>query len=57
MLEAYLRTQTQVRPPQAGQLTVAIVGGGATGVDLAAELREVTRQFHAYGFPIKRTLK
>lgn len=50
MLEAYLRAQTQARPLQAGQLTVAIMGGGATGVELAAELRQVARQFHAYGF-------
>lgn len=50
MLEAYLRAQTQARTLQPGQLTVAIVGGGATGVELAAELRQVARQLRAYGF-------
>lgn len=50
MLEMYLRAQTQTGPLAPGQLTVAIVGGGATGVELAAELRQAARQFHAYGF-------
>ena len=35
---ALLRAQTQAEPVQAGQLEVVIVGAGATGVELSAEL-------------------
>lgn len=35
---------------QAG-LDVVIIGGGATGVELAAELREASSAYAAYGFP------
>ena len=34
---------------QAGQLTVAIIGAGATGVELAAELHNTTRALVSYG--------
>jgi NADH dehydrogenase len=50
LLENFMRAQTQTTPLQEGQLNVAIVGGGATGVELAAELHHVTRQMVAYGF-------
>lgn len=50
LLENYLRAQTQTEPLREGQLNVAIVGAGATGVELAAELHHVTRQLVAYGF-------
>lgn len=46
---ALLRAQTQASPIQAGQLEVVIVGAGATGVELAAELHNTTRQLAAYG--------
>jgi NADH dehydrogenase len=46
---ALLRAQTQVEPVQAGQLEVVIVGAGATGVELAAELHNTTRELAAYG--------
>ncbi|MEZ0231634.1 MAG: NAD(P)/FAD-dependent oxidoreductase [Methylophilaceae bacterium] len=46
---AVVRAQTQVDPIQAGQLEVAIVGAGATGVELAAELHNTTRELTAYG--------
>lgn len=46
---ALVRAQTQVEPVQAGQLEVVIVGGGATGVELAAELHNTTRELAAYG--------
>lgn len=46
---ALLRAQTQVAAIQAGQLDVAIVGAGATGVELAAELHNTTRELAAYG--------
>ena len=44
-----VRAQTQVAPIEAGQLDVAIVGAGATGVELAAELHNTTRELAAYG--------
>ncbi|HEX5055395.1 MAG TPA: NAD(P)/FAD-dependent oxidoreductase [Gammaproteobacteria bacterium] len=50
LLENYMRAQTQTEPLRDGQLNVAIVGAGATGVELAAELHHVTRQMVAYGF-------
>jgi len=46
---ALVRAQTQVDPVQAGQLEVVIVGAGATGVELAAELHKATRELAAYG--------
>ena len=44
-----VRAQTQVTAIEAGQLDVAIVGAGATGVELAAELHNTTRELAAYG--------
>lgn len=46
---ALLRAQTQTTPLKPGQLEVAIVGAGATGVELAAELHNTTRELAAYG--------
>ena len=46
---ALLRAQTQTTPVKAGQLEVVIVGAGATGVELAAELHNTTRELAAYG--------
>lgn len=46
---ALVRAQTQVDPVQAGQLEVVIVGAGATGVELSAELHNTTRELAAYG--------
>lgn len=46
---ALLRAQTQPEPLKPGQLEVAIVGAGATGVELAAELHNTTRELTAYG--------
>ncbi|MDG1074011.1 MAG: NAD(P)/FAD-dependent oxidoreductase [Methylophilaceae bacterium] len=44
-----VRAQTQTTPIEEGQLNVAIVGAGATGVELAAELHNTTRELAAYG--------
>ncbi len=49
LLNACLRAQNQTGPLGEGQLTVAIIGAGATGVELAAELHNATRQLVAYG--------
>ncbi|MCL4155900.1 UNVERIFIED_CONTAM: hypothetical protein GTU68_041892, partial [Idotea baltica] len=46
MLRAQNRTQ-ELRP---GQLHVAIVGAGATGIELAAELHGATKKLIAFGF-------
>lgn len=51
-VDDFLRAQTQATPLRAGQLTVAIVGGGATGVELAAELHDAAAQFVRYGFDL-----
>ncbi len=50
LLEALIRANTQNEPLKEGQLDVAIVGAGATGVELAAQLHQVTRQISQYGF-------
>jgi NADH dehydrogenase len=49
LINACLRAHTQESPVQPGQLTVGIVGAGATGVELAAELHGTTRQLSSYG--------
>jgi NADH dehydrogenase len=48
-INACLRAHTQVQPVAPGQLTVGIVGAGATGVELAAELHDTTRELSSYG--------
>jgi NADH dehydrogenase len=49
LVNALLRAQTQDAPVRPGQLHVAIVGAGATGTELAAELHRTARQVVAYG--------
>jgi NADH dehydrogenase len=49
LLNACLRAQTQAEPIRPGQLHVTIIGAGATGTELAAELHRATRQLVAYG--------
>ena len=49
LLNACLRAQLQDGPLQEGQLSIAIVGAGATGVELAAELHKATRRLVHYG--------
>ena len=49
MINACLRAQSQVSPLALNQLKVAIIGAGATGVELAAELHRTTRQVISYG--------
>ena len=46
---AILKAQTQKDQIKPGQLEVVIVGAGATGVELAAELHKATREMTAYG--------
>ena len=49
MINACLRANAQREPLRAGQLHCAIVGAGATGVELAAELHRTMRDLAAYG--------
>ena len=49
LVNACLRAQNQSEPLRPGQLQVAIIGGGATGVELAAELHKSTRELVAFG--------
>ncbi len=48
-INACLRANTQKEAVAPGQLTVGIVGAGATGVELAAELHDTTRELSSYG--------
>jgi NADH dehydrogenase len=49
LLEAYLHAHAMGGPKEEGQLDVAIVGGGATGIELSAQLHQATRLLNAYG--------
>jgi NADH:ubiquinone reductase (H+-translocating) len=49
LVNACLRAQTQEGPIRPGQLHVAIIGAGATGTELAAELHRTLREVVAYG--------
>lgn len=49
LVNACIRAHTQNEPLRPGQLHVAIVGAGATGVELAAELHNTTRTLVSYG--------
>ena len=50
LVNACIRANAQATPLKPEQLNVAIIGGGATGVELAAELHKTTRELVAYGF-------
>ena len=49
VVNACIRAHAQVAPLRPEQLHVAIIGAGATGVELAAELHRTTREMVAYG--------
>ena len=49
LLNNCLRAQVQSEPPREGLLNVAIIGAGATGVELAAELHKAMSRVVAYG--------
>ncbi|MGL5030640.1 MAG: NAD(P)/FAD-dependent oxidoreductase [Aeromonas sp.] len=48
MMNRFLQFATQYQPSD--KVKIAIVGGGATGVELAAELYNAVEQLHTYGF-------
>jgi NADH dehydrogenase len=49
MVNACLRANAQKEPVRPGQLHVAIIGAGATGTELAAELHRTVREVVAFG--------
>jgi NADH:ubiquinone reductase (H+-translocating) len=49
LLEAYMRAHAEGGPKHPGELDVAIVGGGATGIELSAQLHQANYLLHAYG--------
>ncbi|MCW2283492.1 NADH dehydrogenase [Rhodoblastus acidophilus] len=49
LLNACIRAHVQQTPLRPEQLKVVIIGAGATGVELAAELHRTTREVVAYG--------
>ena len=49
LVNACLRAQNQSDADPPGQLHVAIIGAGATGTELAAELHHTAREIIAYG--------
>ena len=49
LLNACLRANAQAEPLRREQLHVAIIGAGATGVELAAELHNMLREFVSFG--------
>src|SRR3954447_10140303 len=49
LVNRFIRAHAQSGPVRLGQLHVTIIGAGATGTELAAELHRTTRQLVAYG--------
>ena len=49
LVNACIRAHAQADPLRPAQLQVAVIGAGATGVELCAELHRTTRQLIAYG--------
>ena len=49
LINACIRAHTQGEPLRPEQLHLAIIGAGATGVELAAELHRTTRELVAFG--------
>jgi NADH dehydrogenase len=49
LIDACIRANAQAEPIRPGQLHIAIVGAGATGTELAAELHSTVRHLISYG--------
>src|SRR5882762_3346654 len=49
LVNAFIRAHAQTTALRPGQLQVALIGAGATGVELAAELHRTTRTLVSYG--------
>jgi NADH dehydrogenase len=50
LVNALIRAHAQATPLRPEQLDIVIIGAGATGVELAAELHNTTRTLVSYGF-------
>lgn len=50
LMERMIHAVSHSESVKPGQMDVAIVGAGATGVELAAQLHQVTRRMRQYGF-------
>ncbi|MEQ1558180.1 MAG: NAD(P)/FAD-dependent oxidoreductase [Methyloglobulus sp.] len=50
LVESYIKSHADADKANKKPLSIAIVGGGATGVELSAELHEVTDMLAVYGF-------
>ncbi len=57
LFESYLKSYIGKDPVNVKPLSIAIVGAGATGVELAAQLHEVTNVLAIYGLNEKSTVK
>jgi NADH dehydrogenase len=49
LINACIRAQTQQGPVRPGQLHIAVIGAGATGTELAADLHRTVREMVSYG--------
>jgi NADH:ubiquinone reductase (H+-translocating) len=49
LIAACMRAETRAAEGQSHQVSIAIIGAGATGVELAAELRNTSKVLGAYG--------
>jgi NADH dehydrogenase len=49
LINACIRAQTQDGPVRPGQLHIAVIGAGATGTELAADLHRTVREVVSYG--------
>ncbi|HZB94032.1 MAG TPA: NAD(P)/FAD-dependent oxidoreductase [Stellaceae bacterium] len=49
LVNACIRADAQAEPVRPGQLHIAVIGAGATGTELAAELHRTARQVVAFG--------
>jgi NADH dehydrogenase len=50
LLDSFVRAQAQSEERKPEQMNLAIIGAGATGTELAAELRSAVRQLATYGY-------
>jgi len=57
LVESYIKIHAGTDAAKNKQLSIAIVGGGATGVELSAELHEVTDLLAIYGLNESRNVK
>ncbi len=57
LFESYLKSYIGKNPESVKPLSIAIVGAGATGVELAAQLHEVTNVLAIYGLNEQSTVK